>query len=953
MFKVYCDDKLIYNDAHPIPETQLVDPKLILETNNAGSFEFTMPTTNSGYEYLTLMKSTITVFRDEKEIWSGRPLSEDQSFYNQRIVYCEGELAYLNDTNQPQREYTNVSLYQFIKNVLDIHNSKVPDNRKIYISSETISTGEISYRYTQFEKTLETINRVLEDYGGYVRIRKDIPGEEGKIYLEFIQKPNRTSTQTITFGKNLLDFTRSYDMSELATVVLPLGEITARANAEQIGDEIPYENEPGNNILEVTDKNDMVVKPISGTYYVTKPIDVEGLKTIYISARNHNGYGLYSIRDSANTLLTGKNATNSIGTTDLVENKIDLPIGSKWLRVGGYGNDLTIRVNKVEEVSENLDEYLTVEKVNDGSLYVIAESTNKFKPSLEQGFIDPATGNDSNLYSNSTVRTSGAKETSDAEYISLKKGKYVLSSATEDIKAMMFLYEEDVDPDSGLTTGVRYVGTYPGGLTEQWFTLPMKIDLDGKKLVRFAFSKIDGADILPTNVSLVQLEEGDEPTQYEPPISSFDIYGWVEKQVTWDDVSDPEQLLENAKQYLTVGQFDNLTLSVKALDMRVLGADIDAVWILDNILVKSIPHGLNRWFEVHKLEIPLANPDQMEFTLGAKPETNLTSVNNATNSEILNKIAAVPSKSSILEAAKENAGAAIRNAMLGYVTMDVADLSDHATGTRGMYFTDRPIGIDLETGITRPVDFSKEPDSQAKGLLINQNGIAFYNDFNDLPTVAIVTESGHIVANAITSGTMSADRILGGTLRLGSYTIETGEKQDGTMVVMDGDGNVVNYIGPYGNDKKYVYYQIDTVNSRWIEMKDGVMMGGKGTVPEEREGGAVFLGSIWADVASPGVSIESNSRLNFSCTEISVADGRGSNAEVFYGINKVYNSRTQTIHAIDGDFDITFCHGLVVGWRYTRKTPDIPTTGYTGDITVGQGTMHFENGLLKTLNNQT
>ena len=37
-------------------------------------------------------------------------------------------------------------------------------------------------------------------------------------------------------------------------------------------------------------------------------------------------------------------------------------------------------------------------------------------------------------------------------------------------------------------------------------------------------------------------------------------YGWIEKTVTWDDVSDPAVLLEKAKTYLTDIQFDNLEL---------------------------------------------------------------------------------------------------------------------------------------------------------------------------------------------------------------------------------------------------------------------------------------------------------------------------------------------------------------------------------------------------------
>ena len=39
--------------------------------------------------------------------------------------------------------------------------------------------------------------------------------------------------------------------------------------------------------------------------------------------------------------------------------------------------------------------------------------------------------------------------------------------------------------------------------------------------------------------------------------TSVCIYGWIEKAVTWDDVSDPAVLLEKAKAYLSDIQFDN------------------------------------------------------------------------------------------------------------------------------------------------------------------------------------------------------------------------------------------------------------------------------------------------------------------------------------------------------------------------------------------------------------
>ncbi len=38
-------------------------------------------------------------------------------------------------------------------------------------------------------------------------------------------------------------------------------------------------------------------------------------------------------------------------------------------------------------------------------------------------------------------------------------------------------------------------------------------------------------------------------------------YGWIEKTVTWDDVSDPDTLLSKAREYLNDLQFDNRPLA--------------------------------------------------------------------------------------------------------------------------------------------------------------------------------------------------------------------------------------------------------------------------------------------------------------------------------------------------------------------------------------------------------
>ena len=104
MYSIYADDICIYNDAFALDNMKVIDPKLTLEDNAAGSLSMILPPSNIGYGTIIRMVSDISVHKDGEEIWAGRVLSEDKDFWNNRVLYCEGELAFLNDSTQPPAE---------------------------------------------------------------------------------------------------------------------------------------------------------------------------------------------------------------------------------------------------------------------------------------------------------------------------------------------------------------------------------------------------------------------------------------------------------------------------------------------------------------------------------------------------------------------------------------------------------------------------------------------------------------------------------------------------------------------------------------------------------------------------------------------------------------------------------------------------------------------------------
>lgn len=88
---------LIYDTANPDDKNYLIDPVLDMEGNEAGSFEAYVPKTNVCWDSLKLMLGTIEVEEDGEIIWQGRITEITEDFDLNRYIYCEGELAYMND----------------------------------------------------------------------------------------------------------------------------------------------------------------------------------------------------------------------------------------------------------------------------------------------------------------------------------------------------------------------------------------------------------------------------------------------------------------------------------------------------------------------------------------------------------------------------------------------------------------------------------------------------------------------------------------------------------------------------------------------------------------------------------------------------------------------------------------------------------------------------------------
>ena len=239
----------------------LVSPTLTTELNTAGSFEFTMPPAHALYDAVKPLASTIVVYEDETLLWYGRPVEIRTDFYKQKTIYCEGALAFFNDSVQRLREYERISLHAFFRTIIENHNAQVNPDRQFTVGVITVADKTV-YRKLNYDSTFNVLKRqCINAEGGYLFLRR----EDGVNYIDWYAEMPYDNNQPVEFGLNMLDLSRVFDGSGIATCVIPLGE------------EVAETGEPLT-VASVNNGSDLIESEAVADYgYITKAVSFSGV----------------------------------------------------------------------------------------------------------------------------------------------------------------------------------------------------------------------------------------------------------------------------------------------------------------------------------------------------------------------------------------------------------------------------------------------------------------------------------------------------------------------------------------------------------------------------------------------------------------------------------------------------------------------------------------------------
>lgn len=304
--------------------------------------------------------------------------------------------------------------------------------------------------------------------------------------------------------------------------------------------------------------------------------------------------------------------------------------------------------------------------------------------------------------------------------------------------------------------------------------------------------------------------------------TSVAAYGRHAKAVIFDGVTDLAQLNSLAQSYLTRYSQPQLTMEVEAVDLAGI-ENVDAISIGDSVRVIAAPFAVDQWLYLTQIKRDIQNIDKNTITLSGYVRSGRTLTSQALGTA--EAVKNLPSKSSILDAAKKNA-------------MEILD------GTNGgnIYFVFDEDGQIVEQGFTNNTDLSQA--TVINRWNINGKAILTRETPNDNWEVKVAeTIDGGIVADFITSGTMSCDRLDGGeingqTIKGGTITGSTINSPSpqgltGSVLISGGTLAVVNGTSGYFrvtyNDDPGKYFALGGQNCAGADENQGIYYGDNNT----------------------------------------------------------------------------------------------------------------------------
>lgn len=509
----------IYSPGSAVETMKLISPTLTREFGKAGSLDFTIPLGNVAHSALQKLKTVVSVEQDGKEIWQGRVISHEQDFSMRQKVHCEGELAYLNDTDVPPYTAKDVTIRQFLDFICQNHSGDTDMYKSFKIGNVTVEerkryvpVAEKCYLQLDYAAgTPDSDGDYLQEWGLYSQNGNQLikSFSSGYYKTEEVQEPEE----------------KSWKLNEIKTIRTGYlawrtgnNEFTVRMNAISQGSKT-YE-------AEQTIVSCSITTPLS-TYDFGKTIK---------TTKKDKESSTYSIKTDATGAVT--------------------------VYVNGKKSDYKAKI--VEELHD----------FGDGKNY------GKTWDILQSEIVDVYGG-----------------------YLCTRHEKVVLPNVYPEyvyyVRYLDYLQDAEERNVQGITFGTNLLDLNTYVKAEDIVTRVIAI---GKKKSGWLF-----------------WESTDTITATATDYTAKSLYGIITRYLVLDGTAHTKQSLQDAAD-MELGKHLRLAdgITVKAVDLKDAGVDVDRIAFGKLTHIISAPHGIDVWINCSKLVEPLDKPAKKEFTFGKK-----------------------------------------------------------------------------------------------------------------------------------------------------------------------------------------------------------------------------------------------------------------------------------------------------------------------------------------------
>lgn len=202
------------------PNTAIVSATIEQEANRAAVFTFSVAPGHPCYNDIVLFSTTIIVGQviegqPSQLFFVGRAVAEDYDIDGIKTFTCYDDFGMLDYSIQHPRTITGTPT-QVVESLLSEYRTQTGQG----FATGTISVAMASVTIdVDYGSTLQYINALADQYGGYFRANSYLPGHT----LDWLAGSPRQSNQQIKLGSNVLSLAKSIQTDDFGTVLIPLG----------------------------------------------------------------------------------------------------------------------------------------------------------------------------------------------------------------------------------------------------------------------------------------------------------------------------------------------------------------------------------------------------------------------------------------------------------------------------------------------------------------------------------------------------------------------------------------------------------------------------------------------------------------------------------------------------------------------------------------------------------